>query len=322
MPRFARSQVILAKIETVYGTDPVPTGAANALLVSNMSVVPLQANNVDRALLRPYFGASEQLVGTRTVQLSFDVELVGSGTAGTAPAWAPLIRACGFAETTNVAWVSYLPVTTVQDSLTLYLNDSGVQHVLLGARGTVVFKLNAGENPVMSFTFTGLYGAVTAAALPTPVYTAFRTPQIPNDAQTLDLVLGGTLSVAAAPTITGGTSLPSLGLEVDVGNSVPFTPLIGGESVDITDRSVSGSLRLDQTAAQEVTRMAAVLAATLSSVGLSHGTTTGDKVLLWMPTAQFIEPTKEELNSRRLQGYKLRGVPVSGNDELRILTSF
>lgn len=320
--RFERSQTILAKLETVYGTDPVPVPATDAVLVSNIQAVPLQANNVDRDLVRPYFGSSEQLVGTRTTQLSFEVELVGSGTPGLPPAWAALLRACGFAQTVETGYVSYLPVTDGQASVTLYLNDSGVLHVMPGVRGTVVFRLNAGEKPVMAFSFTGLYGAVSVQAVPAPVYTAYRTPQVPNDAQTLDLTFGGTLDLATVPEIDGGTALPSLGIEIDVGHDTPFTPLIGGETVDITDRAVVATIRVDQTAAQEVARIASVIAAALSTVGIRHGTVVGDRVLLWMPSAQFIDPTKEALNGRRLQGYSLRGVPVAGNDELQIVTSF
>ena len=99
MARYVRNSAVLAKIESVYGTDPVPTGGANAMLVSNQSKPKLVNNLVDRALLRSYFGGSEQLVGTRYLEIAFDVELAGSGTAGTAPAWAPLLRASAFAET-------------------------------------------------------------------------------------------------------------------------------------------------------------------------------------------------------------------------------
>ena len=67
MPRYARNALILAKVETTAGVDAVPTGAANALLVANLTINPLKANNVSRDLIRPFFGGSEQLVGTATV---------------------------------------------------------------------------------------------------------------------------------------------------------------------------------------------------------------------------------------------------------------
>lgn len=323
MSRFTRSLVILAKTEVTYGTDPTPTGSANAILISNPSVTPIQANNVDRDLVRQYFGASEQLVGTKTVQMSFDVELVGNGTPGEAPNWAPLLKACAMAETLEAdTRADYLPVTDAQDSVFIYIYDSGVLHKLAGGRGTAVFKLNAGEKPVISFTFTGLYAPISAAALPTPDYSGFRTPMVPTDANTMDLTLGATLADAGAVSFTGGTAVPSLGLEIDLGNNVQFTPLIGGETVDVTQRAVTGRLRLDYTAVQEVARMTEVLNATLSSVGILHGTEAGDKVGLFLPSVQFINPTKEDLNGRRLIAYELRGVPDptgSGNDEFRLV---
>jgi len=64
-----------------------------------VSFTPLEANNVDRNAILSYLGANENLVGTAFKSLNFSVELVGSGTAGAAPSWGPLLRACGFAET-------------------------------------------------------------------------------------------------------------------------------------------------------------------------------------------------------------------------------
>jgi hypothetical protein len=326
MPRFARNMVILAEAETTYSTDPTPTGAANAILISNPNVVPIQANNVPRDLVRQYFGNSEELVGTKTVQMSFDVEFVGSGTLGVVPAWAPLLEACAMDGTNEVGVRhDFLPVTDSQASIYIYIYDSGVLHKLAGGRGNAVFKLNAGEKPVISFTFTGLYAPISAEALPSTDYSDFITPKVPTDANTDELTLGATLNTTLAPEFTGGTAVPSLGLEIDLGNSVQFTPLIGGETVDVTQRGVTGRVRMDLTAAQEVSRMTDVLNATLSSVGIMHDSGAGRRVALFLPSVQFINPTKEDLNGRRLIGYELRGVPNpagSGNDELRVVTSF
>jgi len=324
MSRNVRNAVVLAMPEAAYGNDPGPTGA-NAILIANLSAVPLNANNVDRALLRAYFGASEMLPGTHYAEVSFDVEIVGSGTIGTAPAWECLLLACGFASTVTADRVDYLPLTDAQPSATIYLNDSGVLHELNGARGTVTFKLNAGEKPVMSYHFLGLYVPITAAALPVPDYSGFMQPQIPTHGNTQVLTLGATHADAGPPALTGGTTISSLGLEINVGNNVQFTPMIGAETVDITNREVTGKVKVDATAAQEVARMADVLAGTLSSVGMIHGTVAGSRVMLYLPTAQFLNPSKEELNGRRLIGYDLRGVPpatAGGNNELRVVVCF
>lgn len=314
MPRYVRKTAILAKIETVYGTDAAPAGASDALLVSNLSITPITTQAVDREVIRPYFGASEQLQGAAYVECSFDVELAGSGAAGTAPAWGKLLRACGMAETVTAgSRVEYSPITDAQESLTVNWHDDGVLHKLLGARGTAVLKLPLGGKPVISCSFQGLYGGVSAASNPAVTLTAWRAPVVPTDANTGDITLGGTYAAGA---VTGGATYPSQGIELDVGNTVEFVPLLGSESVDITDRSASLSMALDLTAAQEVTLMGEVRSGALRAVSLQHGTTAGGIVLLHARNVQLIEPTKQDVSGRRLVGFGGRVLPVSGNDEL------
>lgn len=323
MARIARNTAILAKIEGTYGTDSSPTGSANAMLASKPRITPLQANNVDRDLLRPYLGASEQLVATRYSQCEFSIELQASGALGTAPAFGPLLRACGLAETLIASTrVDYTPISSAFESVTLYWYDDGVLHKMLGTRGNCKFGLNSGERPEMQFTLQGIHSSPTAVSLPSTDYSAFLTPLVVTDANSGDVVLGGTVASTGAPAIASGIIYPSLGLEVDLGNSVQFTPLLGGETVDITQRALAGMVKLDLTAAQEVSLYANVLAATLQALSIQHGTTSGRKVILHQPSVQLFEPSKEELNGRRLIGYRTRGVPTpngAGNDELRLV---
>ncbi len=317
--RYIRNTAILAKIESTYGTDSTPTEGANALLVSNVSINPLSAANVDRDLVRPYMGASEQLVGPAYIELSFDIELSGAGAAGTAAAYGPLLRACGFAETLSASVrAEYNLVTPVADSVSIYYFSDGVKHIAKGCRGTLSLKMSAGGRPVLSFKFLGLDGGVTAASPSALTLTAFKTPTVISEPNTGDLTFGATYT-AATPTLTGGTGYPSQGIELDLGNAVNYTPLLGGESVDISQRQVTGKILLDLTAAQEVTFMASVKANTLQSLGLMHGTTAGYKVMIFMPAAQLINPSKSEVNGKLMIGYDIRALPSSGNDELKIV---
>ena len=73
-----RRRLILAKIESTYGTDSTPTGASNAVLVRNLEIQPLVAETVNRELVRPYLGQSDQLLAQTRVEVSFEVELAGS----------------------------------------------------------------------------------------------------------------------------------------------------------------------------------------------------------------------------------------------------
>lgn len=315
--RQVRKTVILLKLETTYATDATPTGADDALLVSNLSVNPLNAQNVNRDNVRAYFGANEELVGTAFKEVGFDLELQGSGTLGVAPAWGPALRAAGYAEAiTADERVDYTPITDAIESATIYYYDDGVVHKLLGARANPEVLAEVGTRPVLRFTFIGIDGGDTAESNPSATLTAWKTPAVINDANTADLKIGGSYSAGA---ITGGTAYPSRGLTLNNGNAVNFTPLVGGETVDLSNREISGHIDFDLTAAQEVSFMASVKANALQSVSMLHGLTDGFKVLLFAPAVQMINPSKQEINGKRLIGYDLRVVPLAGNDELRIV---
>lgn len=327
MPRYTRNQVVLLKQETTYGTDPTPTGGTNALLVSNLSISPLNANNVSRDLIRPYFGGSEQLVGSASVECSFDVEFASSGsmTTPTIPAWDAMLQSCGYKAGVGSAGsrVEYDLVTdySLLKSCTIYYYDDGLLHKVLGAFGTFSVKLGVGERPVFSAKFTGLYGGVTATANATPTLTAFRVPPVVTDPNTSALTLGCTYATGA---LSGGTEYVSGGLELDLGNGVQFSDLLGtsslaGQRVDITSREVTGKVQFELTAANEVTFMSNVTTNTTQSLGLVHGTTAGNKMLVYAPSVQLINPRKEDRNGRRMIGFDARFLPSSGNDELKIV---
>lgn len=326
MSRFVRNSAILAKVETTYGTDASPTGAADAILVSNLNINPLSANNVPRDLLRPYFGGSEQLVGSAHVELSFDVEFQNGGTAGTLAKWDGLLQACGFltgAPLTTPARVEHLFATdySALKSNTIYYHDDGLLKKLLGARGTMSMNLRVGDRPVFSFKFIGLDGGETATANPSTTLTGFKTPMVITDTNTGALTLGCTYVTGA---LSGGTEYVGSGMQIDLGNSVEFTDLLGtatatGQTVNLMQREMVGSIELDLTAAQEVTFMTNVKANATQSIGLVHGTTAGYKMLVFMPTVQFINPKKIDKNGRRLIGFDMRILPSSGNDEFRLV---
>lgn len=317
MARYIRNTVILAKVEATAGTDAVPTGAADAVLVSNLSITPLEAQNVDRALVRGYFGGSEQLVATAFVKCSLTVELAGAAAAATAPQWGDLLLGCGMAEAslTTPNRVEYTPVSSALKTLTIYYQDDGVQHKLLGAMGNVKISAKVGERPTLQFDFTAIDGGISATSNATPTLTAWKTPMTMTKANVVDITLGATYATGA---ISGGTVYASQGLELDLGNTVNHVPLLSSERVDISQREATGSMQLDLTAANEVSFMATVKANTTQSLALTIGTTTGNKIIIHAPAVQIIKPSKVEVNGSRLIGYELRLVPSSGNDELRI----
>jgi hypothetical protein len=318
MPRKTRLTAILAKIETVYGTDSVPTGAADALLVSNPTH-SYTYNNAARDNIKAFLGNDEELVGTRYVTCGFDVELSGSGTAGTAPAWGKLLRASAMAETISAGnRVEYNPISTAFESLTIYYHRDGVLHKALGCMGTAEFKLEEGAIPKISFSFTGVDGGPTAVANPTQVLTAWRTPLVVTTANSASVKLGATYAAGA---LSGGTDFCSRGLMLNLGNDVQYSSMLGPcTGVDIPNRASTGSMQLDLDAAAEVAAYTAISANTLTSVGLMHGTVAGARVLVFAPAVQRINPTQQDFQGRIQIGMDLRVLPLTGNDELRIVS--
>ena len=214
-----RKRYILAKVESTYGTDPTPTASLNAILTTGLQRTIYAGDTVERNLDRATLGADEQLNVGPFAQVTFGVELAGSGTAGTAPAWGPLLRACGFDEVITVSTsVEYSPVSDAYDSVTIYYDQDGERQILKGARGTVQFMMNPGQIPMMQFTFTGLYAKPAAITPVTPVVTSFQTPLPVNKTNTPTCTLDTYDAVLRA-------------LEVDWGGEVPYLNFVNLEEV-------------------------------------------------------------------------------------------
>ena len=112
MALLLRKRLIVIETESSYGTDASPDGA-DAVLVRDLSITPQSSDVVSRDLIRPYLGASQQLLANTRVECTFSVEMAGSGTAGTAPAIWQSLKACGLAETVaSGTSVTYDPVSS------------------------------------------------------------------------------------------------------------------------------------------------------------------------------------------------------------------
>lgn len=229
------NEVVLAKIESTYNTDPVPTGASNAVLVQNaaFSLEGLRMN--DRPAVRANIGKLQQIFGGKLGKLTFDVEVKGSGTAGTAPEAGVLLRACGMGETVVASTsVTYKPISSSHESLTLYWYEGGRKlHKLTGARGSVSLKLSAGGLALYSFEFTGHHVDPTDVSQPTPTYSS----QVPRAALNMAVSLGGVTSIIPRE------------WSVNLSNTIATPPSIaasdGYGEVQVTGRDVSGSFTLD-----------------------------------------------------------------------------
>ena len=304
-----RRRLLLAKIETTYGTDPVPTAATNAILVRNLDVKPLEATVVGRDLVRPYMGASPALLADQHVMATFEVELAGSGTAGTVPGYDVLLRACGLSSTVVASTsVTYAPVSTAFESVTLYYYDDGNLHKIIGCAGDLEILLKAKSIPVLKFSFTGLYAAATAVSLPTtPAYTAFISPLIVNQQNTPTFSMFG---------VTSGILDE---YSVKLGNKVEYRNLPGAQYAAILDRQVSGNIVM-QAVTQDVHDFYADAVATATgAVFVIHGTVAGNICKVNLPFADLQNPTLTDNSGVQMLNVPIIGTPSAGNDEFSLL---
>jgi len=159
----ARTQLAI-KVEGTEGSAETLAGA-DAVLVANAKFTPSIAmgerNNMSSSLSR-----WASIPGARSAKMEFDVELKGSGTAGTAPALGKLLQGCGFGETVSAGVsVTYKPASVSIGSYTLAMYVDGVIKKMWGARGNVSLKLEDGAPGWLHFEFTGADFSITDGAM-------------------------------------------------------------------------------------------------------------------------------------------------------------
>lgn len=305
MARFWRNRALLAKIETTYGEDAAPTGAANAILATNVNLEPLLGEDVSRDLVLPYMGHQGVIHVANYARLSFDVEVAGSGTAGTAPAVGPCLRASGLAEVvTALTDVQYSPISSAFEAATLWFNGDGVKHALLGSRGNVSLNVASRQIPRFSFTFTGLLGTISDEGLPTTVLTAWKKPVPVNKANTT-LSLHG-LATAGVESFT-----------MDLGNQIEPRMLINHESIQQVDRQTTGSVVLEAVLLAQKNWYAIAQAHTVGILDIGHGVTAGNIFEVDAAGVQIGRPTYGESQRILNNTLPLLFTPPTANAEFK-----
>ena len=308
MPLLSRKRLILAKAESTYGTDPSPTGSANAILVRNLEITPLQAETVSRDLIRPYLGVSDQLLAQTRVEVTFEVELAGSGAAGTAPAYGPVLKACGLSETVVATTsVTYAPVSASFSSVTIYFHNDGIRHKVTGCRGTFSLNAQVGQIPVIQFTMTGIYNAPTDESLPSPTYANQAAPLIFKNGNTSNFSV---FSYAGC--------LQSL--EFNVANSIIYRELVGcTKEVLITDRQPAGTVVIEAPSIATKDFFTIANGSTTGSVTFQHGATAGNIVTFTTAQSDIGSPTYSDQDGIQMLNLPYVAIPTSaGNDELSL----
>lgn len=177
-----RNALLLAKIEATYGVDSIPVPATDAMLVSLPDIKP-DGEVKERDFVRQSFSPIGHVIGKKKINITIKMELKGSGTAGTAPQFGPILRACGMEETIDAGVsVTYAPRSTGYESCTIYLYLDGLLHKVPGCVGTWSVNMEAGNFGEITFELQGKYVKPTDITFPTTGPSLDPTPEVVENA--------------------------------------------------------------------------------------------------------------------------------------------
>lgn len=306
-----RKRLLAAATENTYGSSANPGGTSAILVNDDLAITPLDADTLERSTIQPHFGARRKFLVNQKVKITFSVDLSGSGTAGTAPKFGRLIKACGFGETiVNATSVTYglLSNNATTDSVSLAFHADGQKHLALGCRGTVKLSGKESEYAKLMFDFTGIYAAPTDVSLPSPTYGNQADPDVVNDVNITAISING----------WGDACLSEF--ELDVKNSIIYRARPGcGKQVRITDRAGDGKIMIEAPALSAHDFFADAVASSIGTFSFQHGQTAGN-ICTVSARCNFGAPDYGDSDGIQMLNIPVGLVPSSaGNDELSMV---
>lgn len=304
--RFFRKLGILSKIETAYGEDAEPV-AADAIIMSNVTFTPMTGERVSRDLLLPYLGNQGVILAGIYGRLEGDIEIAGSGVAGTPPRYGSLLRAANFAETiTPGEKVEYTIIEDGTESASIYFISDKVQHIFVGAKANFAASYQPKNYPKWRVTIVGLLGTITDIVAMPPINKAGWAKPVHVSKANTQMTLHGWPSVAES-------------LSLDVGNTLTPRFLIGDEKVIISNRSTTGTAVVEARSLATVNWFEKALTRESGELSVIHGKVAGNIVELPLPAVEIGEPTQGQTDGILNYSLALDACPINGLDELKII---
>ncbi|WP_313569937.1 hypothetical protein [Comamonas terrigena] len=313
-PLFIKKLALLVAIEAVVGSIVVPV-AADAIRVSDVTLTPIEGEEVEEGVIRPFFGASESTLVTLYRKVSFSVGFAGVATAGDLPGWATLLRACASSVTNTpadpgdplvVAKTVFMPITDDTESVTIHAVIDRQLYKMSGARGNVKAQVDAKGMPKWQFEFTGGFHPVESVAqMPAVSYAKFLTPLGVNKLNTT-LALDGFDAACSS-------------FAFDFGNQVVKQDLMNVDTTEITGRSTTGSVTFRNTDVATKNWIEAARSSAKVPLLLRHGQAATNTISIAAPLAQLGKPSFSDQDGIQMITIPLRFIPSdAGNDEWSI----
>ncbi|HEY1102982.1 MAG TPA: phage tail tube protein [Burkholderiaceae bacterium] len=308
MSKSMKNMILTAKKQVSQGVDPVPTPAANAMLVRALAPKPISVEFLERNNIRASQGTTGKLSAGVHRVFEFEHELAGSGVVATAPKWGVLLHGCKFQETVTPATnVVYSLISSLVPRLTLYGYLDGILWKMVDAWGTVSFELNAKSIPVAKYRYLGEYQTAVDAAFPTTEdYSGFIKPVTVGKLNTPSFTFHGHAGVMSQ-------------LSIDVGNELSYRDLVQGGGPHSPDRTVTGSTTFELPSIADKNWGEVVRLNSEGALQLVHGNVAGNIIQFDVPNAQITgEPTINDDNKVAMIQLPFSGNLNAKNDELSI----
>jgi len=278
-------RLLLAKLEVTKGTDSVPAPATDAVRCRSFKVTP-NTNAIDRNNVKQTMGNLAHLIGKQFIQLEVVLELRGSGAAGTAPEYSPLLQACRVTETIVPATsVSYNPSSAAasEKSASIYVYEDGLLWKLLGAVGDCKMEATIDGIIIATLTMSASYLAPTVVAVPAGAVFDSSQPLVMN----------------YADVINDGAAIKVGKFGLDFGNDVQEHYTTGQHEFIVANRNPSCTFSKDSIST--ATEWTDLTAATNVALSAAFGSVAGNICTITAPVARRKNVAISERAERHLR---------------------
>jgi hypothetical protein len=357
-----KNAVLRAKIEATAGTYEGP-GSGDEILIEGRPGISFNPTVVQTDETGGSFDPQDDIIGSMTAQVTFEVWLKGTGTAGTAPEWGTLIQAAGWTEMVNAsalpasaeacadggtanlavmgssatataqayrgmpvvltgtvvgatqvldytaskaatlatvlsgsvastsnwqipAHVLYKPAAIgTEKSLSMDIFMDGLRYQFRGMRGNVTIEATSGGAGKLQFTLTGLLVAKTDAAVPSTTFDTTRPPIWKGGAA---LINGARAAIQTLSIDTGA----------EIVNADDPNETDGFAATEMISRRTTGSINPLEVLVATRDAMADFRTGAKRSVHAAWGVTAGNRIMLAVPAAKYLNLTPEDRNGQ------------------------
>ncbi|MFN3582616.1 hypothetical protein [Phenylobacterium sp.] len=306
--------LLLIKPEAAYNTDSEPA-AANVIWAENVQYTPRGQFVAGDPAMPGLGGVQGHTVGEHG-ELTFDVPLSLSGTAGVAPKWGPLHNACGYSETivadTSVTY-ALAANPAASTSVSIAWRKHRRLHRLTGAFGLVGYAFDEMQRPVAKYRFLGLKtnpadAAVLAQADAT--WTGWVDVKPVDQAQTVFTFNGVNPGLRS--------------FSIEQSDNLVFSDRPGEKRIDIAGaRTFTGRVRHTMMLPSELNPEALKTAGTLVTASIVHGVTAG-KILTLTTKGQITgDPSYSDDKGKDVveYGYDPKPSALGVDDQLTLVAT-